>query len=60
MGCGLGGGSGAGVAGCAVFICWAFLSEVFTCTLGSMSVVSGAFGAGTLGSLALHFVAVVM
>eukprot|EP00957_Ditylum_brightwellii_P160275 12201462-Ditylum_brightwellii.AAC.1 len=60
MGCGLGGGSGAGVAGCTVFFCWAFLSEVFTCTLGSVPVVSGAFGAGTLRSLVLHFVAVVM
>eukprot|EP00957_Ditylum_brightwellii_P031696 2404032-Ditylum_brightwellii.AAC.1 len=60
MGCGLGGGSGAGVVGCTVLICWVFCFEFFTCTLGSMSVVSGVFGACTLGSPVLHFVAVVM
>eukprot|EP00957_Ditylum_brightwellii_P171219 13034358-Ditylum_brightwellii.AAC.1 len=60
MGCGLGGGSSAGVASCAVFLCWAFFSKVFTCTLGSVSMVSGTFGASTIGSLVLHFVAVVM
>eukprot|EP00957_Ditylum_brightwellii_P120000 9157961-Ditylum_brightwellii.AAC.1 len=60
MGCGLGGGSGAGVAGCTIFICWGFCSDFFTCTLGSVLVLSGVFGASTLGSPVLHFVAVVM
>eukprot|EP00957_Ditylum_brightwellii_P000652 50812-Ditylum_brightwellii.AAC.1 len=57
--CGLGGGSGDGVAGCTFFICWGFCSEIFSCTLGSESVLSGFFGACTLGSPVLYFVAAV-
>eukprot|EP00957_Ditylum_brightwellii_P066223 5025433-Ditylum_brightwellii.AAC.1 len=58
IGCGLGGGSDAGVVGCTFFICWGFCSEI-PCTLGSDSVLSGCFGACTLGSPVLHFVVAV-